>query len=754
MFDRAKNQIIHHILENPLSYLILGLLLFFTTLVGLKNFRSNFTPRIWFGPESQYIKNVDIFEKTFGSDQFIALGMQHSNGINNQRSFEIIKELSDRLWLLPDIVRVESLSTYNYITSKEGEIIIEPLISSELSVEEMNKRIDSSKEIDDFFISTDRKLTIFQLQIKPYFDQTPDYTKIMKELVNVTKPYINEGYKFQELGSAAVTYAFRSTARNDNRQIIPVLFIIILVMLGFYFKSFNGVMIPFTVSIVTIGSTLGLMGIFNYSFNSILGAIPGIILAICLADTVHLITTFSLRLATGESIKESLKYSMNKNFLATILTSVTTALSFFTIANTELVPLHDLGILSGIGCILAWVYTYLFLPPIILLFPKKFNKSLKEDDGGSRFSLNKWPAFIIKFKNPIIVIFSMISILAVWASFYNEVNSDPVNYFSDKTKLRRDFDFVKKHIKGIRSVDFVIDSGEVDGVKNPDFLNRVDQFFVELLKDKEIIQINSLLDAIKKVNAQIEGEGKENIPQTREQVASVLLLYQMGLPASLGIENQMSVDGKQLRLRIKWSAETTRDAIRKENDIVSVAKKFNLNAYSGGYFPIYTKMNDKVVESFFKSMATAILLVSLIIFLVFKDLKISILAMLPNIIPLAVGAAFMAIFDIYIDIGTSIVSAICLGIAVDDTIHFIVHFLKNKKDSGSSTSALEITFQGTGKALVMTTVLLVVGFGSFIFADFLPNRYFGFLCALVLSFALLTDLLFLPAIMIGKEEAK
>lgn len=754
MYDHIKNKIIQYILENPLSCLAFGLFLFFSSLIGLKNFKSNFTPRIWFGPESQYIKNVDLFEKTFGSDQFIALGMHRSNGVNDQRSFEIIKELSDRLWFLPDIVRVESLSTYNYITSKEGEIIIEPLILPELSVDEINKRIDSSKELDDFFISTDRKLTIFQLQIKPYFDQTPDYTKIMRELVNVTKPYLAEGFQFQELGSAAVTYAFRSTARNDNRQIIPVLFIIILVMLGFYFKSINGVMIPFIVSIVTIGSTLGLMGVFNYSFNSILGAIPGIILAICLADTIHLITTFCLRLDTGESIKDSLKYSMNKNFLATILTSVTTALSFFTIANTELVPIHDLGILSGIGCILAWIYTYLFLPPMILLFPKKFNRPLKEEESNHRFSLKKWPSFIIRFKRPIIIVFSVISILAIWASFYNEVNSDPVNYFSNKTKLRKDFDFVKKHIKGIRSVDFVIDSGEIDGVKNPDFLKRVDQFIIELLSDKEIIQINSLLDAIKKVNAQIEGEGEEVIPKNREQVAAVLLLYQMGLPASLGIENQMSVDGKQLRLRIKWSAETTRDAIRKENDILRVAKKYNLNAYSGGYFPIYTKMNDKVVESFFKSMATAIFLVSLIIFLVFKDFKISLLAMLPNVIPLAVGAAFMAIFDIYIDIGTSIVSAICLGIAVDDTIHFIVHFLKNKKESGSSEGALIVTFQGTGKALVMTTVLLVLGFGSFIFADFLPNRYFGFLCALVLSFALITDLLFLPAIMIERKSRK
>jgi hypothetical protein len=121
--------------------------------------------------------------------------------------------------------------------------------------------------------------------------------------------------------------------------------------------------------------------------------------------------------------------------------------------------------------------------------------------------------------------------------------------------------------------------------------------------------------------------------------------------------------------------------------------------------------------------------------------------MLPNILPLFFGAAYMAVNGIYIDIGTSIVAAICLGIAVDDTIHFVTHYVQNKKQLGSTAKALDLTFHSTGKALILTTSLLVVGFGSFVMADFLPNHYFGILCAIVLTFALLTDLLFLPALL-------
>jgi uncharacterized protein len=753
VFNKIRNSFSHWIVDHPYLSLFTGVILCLSLGIGLKNFKANFTSRIWFGPETEYIKRVDAFEKNFGSDQFIALGMFHKDTVLTQKAIDINRELTEQLWLLPDVIRVESLASYNYIQTKDDEILIEPLIDEETTPAQVKYRVDNSKELDDFFISQNRKLVFFHLQIKPFFNTTPDYSKLMHKLDIVLEPYKKRGMKFLNIGSATITYAFRSTAKEDNQKILPMLFIIVLIMLAFYFKSINGVLIPIFVSLSTIGATLGLMGHLGYTFNSILGAIPGVILAICLADTVHLLTTYAGKIADGVTRKEALLYSMDKNFLATILTSVTTSISFFTIAYTELVPIHDLGVLSGVGCLLAWIFTYFFLPSMILLLPRSFNRAFSVEEKAGFLSLAAWPAFIIKRRLPIIVVFSTISIAAIWMSFYNEVNSDPVSYFSKETALRKDFEFLKKHIKGIRTVDFVIDSGVTGGAKSPEFLNKVDHFMKELLVDPEIIQINSILDAIKKVNKQIENTQKESIPESAKKVAEVLLLYQMGLPASLGIQNQLSADNRSLRIRVKWNLESTKAAVAKEQFVYKVAKNYGLDVYAGGYFPIYTQMNNKVVDSFFKSMSMAILLVSLILFIIFRDFKIALLAMLPNVLPLTLGAAYTAIFGIYIDIGTSIVSAICLGIAVDDTIHFIVHFLKNKQATGDSHKALELTFEGTGRALVMTTLLLVVGFGSFIFADFLPNRNFGFLCALVLTFALLTDLLFLPAIMVSKSKS-
>ena len=156
-------------------------------------------------------------------------------------------------------------------------------------------------------------------------------------------------------------------------------------------------------------------------------------------------------------------------------------------------------------------------------------------------------------------------------------------------------------------------------------------------------------------------------------------------------------------------------------------------------------------------MAMAIGLVSLLLLFVFKDFFLAMLAMFPNVIPLTMGAAVMALFGVYIDIGTSIVCSVCLGIAVDDTIHFVSSYKNYRKSGLDAYGAVIETFSITGKALVSTTLLLVVGFGVFIFADFVPNRNFGIFCSIILFYALLTDLLFLPALILkfdSKREDK
>jgi predicted RND superfamily exporter protein len=756
-FEQFRERFIERILKYPKTFIFVGFFYSIVFAIGVFNATTDFTPRVWFSPDSKEIKNLDLFEKRFGGDQFISVGVYNDgNKVATHDFLDLVLKLTDELQYLDEVIRVDSISNFNYISTEMDDITITPLFEEGFDPKQVQSRFDEIEELKNNILSQNEQFTIIYARLAPLFEKSPNYTDIINDLEVRLKPYEKEGFRFVKLGNVSVTQAFRHISYVDNITILPLVFLCIIILLFIFYRSLLAVAVPIIISVLTIGGTLGLVGYFGIVFNSILAAVPAIILAICLADTVHIMTSYFQKVSQGMQREEAMRFAMHKNFLATILTSITTSISFFTIASSELMPIKDLGILSGIGCILAWINTYFFLAPFFLTLPEKWSKVLFMHKEAKTAEASRFANFIMKAKFPIIIIFVIISGTSVYLGSKNEVNSDPIQYFADESTLKKDYVFTKSFFEGLRGIDVVIDSGVTDGAKDPVFLNKVQSLINTLMKDPTVFKVTSILDPIKKMNQELN-QGKaeyKRIPDTKNQVAEALFLYTLGLPASGGIDNQVTVDYRYLKLHVRWSLETTKEAMAKEDEIHALAKSLGLESHTGGFFPLYTQVNNLVVDSFFRSMSMAVLFVSVIIFLFFREIGLSFLAMLPNVIPLALGAGVMYFMGIYLDIGTSIVAAICLGIAVDDTIHFVTHYAVNRRQSGDTLYALNETYRSTGQALILTTILLVVGFGMFVFSEFLPNRYFGILCAIILSMALVTDLLFLPAILASFYKKK
>jgi predicted RND superfamily exporter protein len=749
-FNNLKHKFIDILVNRPKQSLMICIVFFLLYIIGLFSIESDFTPRIWFKADSPQIQELDDFEKRFGGDQNLAIGFYSKDELLSKKVLSELQDITEDVWLLPNVIRVDSITNFNHVkNSGIDDIEISPLIENLENIEEIKKNIRSLDELKNNLISSDYKFVIIFAQLKPIFNKSPDYTKVMNKFEALKEKYQTDDNRFIALGNVAVTYAFREISKSDNIKMLPIMFLLIFVILILTFRSVSGVLAPLVISFFTIVSTFGIMGHFGMTFNSILAAIPGILVAICLADTIHILSAFYHEYEEGQPRPQALSNALKDNFLATILTSITTGISFFTISFSELLPINTLGILAGLGTLLAWLNSFLILPFMMLSLPERWIKR-KKKKSRLRFKDGKsFSRFIWNFKYVIVLAFLGLSIFSFYKALDNEVNSDPIKYFDTDTKIKKDYSFTKKFLPGIRGIEVVLDSGSPDGIKDPVFLQKVDTLINDLLIDPEMIQVNSLIETLKRVNMQLNGGGKEfnTLPNSREMIAEALVLYTMGLPPNQGIENSVSLDNRYLKLRIKWTMENTTEALIKDKWIHDKAKEYGLKSKTGGFFPIYAQVNSMVVDSFFKSMSMAIILVSLIILIVFRNLFLSLISMLPNVIPLTFGAAYMAMNQIYVDIGTSIVAAICLGIAVDDTIHFVTHFVQNKKRFGTTQEALDKTFRSTGRALILTTILLVVGFGSFVMADFLPNHYFGILCAIVLTLALLTDLLLLPALL-------
>ncbi len=757
------------IVNRPKTFLTIFLLIILGFSIGLSRIEGKFSARIWFDDDHPNILKLNKFERMFGSDEAIAIGISQKKGIFNKSTLKTIESITDDLWQVADIMRVESLTNFNDIDSKEDDINIGPFLAEDFEFTDENlvklkHRALKDLTIPDFYLSKDQDYSLIYGFIRPFHKGTQTYQKVTEDVRKLIEKYKDvQGLEFFIVGEVPSNHAFKEISDRDNEKIVPIMMFFIVGLLFYIFRSFSSVVLPLVLATVTICSSLGYLGLSGISFNNLLAAIPGILLAICLADALHILFTFFHFRSEGFLTKKAVTYSLAKNFKPTALTTISTAISFFSISITDIAPVRDLGVVAGIGTILAWFFSYLLIGPALsLLAPSLDKKELKApriisfESPDGELSHNPFVIWIDKFKRPIIFIFSLMIITSGIIALQNEVNSDPIKYFDKNLPFRKSYDFTSKKMDGLKGIELVIDSGVEEGAKNPKFLKGVEAYIKHILDHDEIVRVKSFIDIVRKLNEALNGGDKSfyKIPDTQAAVAETLLLYTMGLPEGMDLNNQLSLDNRVIRLRLVWSTETSKESEIMVNWLLDQGKKFNLEIETGGTVPIYNSINSKVVTTFFSSMAMALCFVSLLLLFIFRDIKLSLLSMLPNVIPLIFSACIMKLMGNYIDIGTSIVYAVCLGIAVDDTIHFIVNYKTYRNYGHSAIESIGMTFKITGRALVCTTLLLVVGFGVFVFSEFIPNRNFGVLCSITLFLALVTDLLFLPALLLEIDRGE
>jgi len=254
------------------------------------------------------------------------------------------------------------LVNYQTIAADEDSIQVTPLITdiNQFNILELENKIkDNSADIYDYLISNDQKLALIHAKLKPAFDSEHSFSEIQKEALNICQVIESKfQLKCTLLGSVPMTDAFREISARDSKIIIPLMALLIFLTLIFFLRSSFQASIIISVAILTVMSTFGLLGLMNITYNNIISAMPGVLLAVCIADGLHIFTTYNSHFYSMGAYA-ALNNSLSKNLTPTILTSITTAIGFVTLTSSELLPIRNLAILCASGSCIAWLYTYL-----------------------------------------------------------------------------------------------------------------------------------------------------------------------------------------------------------------------------------------------------------------------------------------------------------------------------------------------------------------------------------------------------------
>ena len=232
-------------------------------------------------------------------------------------------------------------------------------------------------------------------------------------------------------------------------------------------------------------------------------------------------------------------------------------------------------------------------------------------------------------------------------------------------------------------------------------------------------------------------------------MAQLLLLYSMNLPRSAGLGDRLSVPEDALRVTTRWRIHRSDAFLEAVENLLAEAERNGLRASATGKVFLYQQLNPAVVHTFLTSNGLAIAGISMLLLLYFRSWRVGLLAMVPNLFPLLVGAAAFWLLGRPLDVGGVVVFGAALGIAVDDTIHFVTHYTRLRREGRTPVDSVAEIHAHVAPALLTTTAILVAAFASFVGSEFVPNVYFGIVVGIVLVTALIADLVLLLAILMA-----
>ena len=731
-------------------------LLTFAFAYQLKNIAFEGSYRIWFDKDSKILQDYDKFRQVFGNDDAVTISFRKEEGVFNVNTLSMIDRITQALWKTKHIARVDSLTNYQYVhasTEDPDDVLVEDFINMEklstMSREDFKNReriVLGEELILERMISKDLKTTMIVARMTPKASDVPGIETILKQAVlKILEPEIKKGdTKFYLNGGPIINSAFIEIAQHDMGTFTPLVLLIVMLLLLAILRRPSAMIMSMMVVIFTFLIVLAMQTLLGFKLNNFTANMPVFIVAIGIADAMHLLWIYIIGRKAGKDNYEAIHYTVNKNFLAILFTSLTTSVGFASLGISNVVPIKTLGIATANAALLAFVLTILFVPALLAILNLNIKEVAHEHHRSSRFSL--WYAkYIINHDKMILLATVALFIATALGITQVKVDSNTVRYFDEKVPFREAVNFVQKNITGPMAYEVIVDTKQKGEINNPDFMHAVERFTKEYkAKYSDIRHVSSLVDVIKNFNKVMNHS--ETVPNSRELIAQYLLLYTFSIPKGMEINDKVDVSEQYFRITATANIVNTSLDLEMIKWAENWWKQTPYTAQVNGQTSMFAHMQEDVTATLINSILLALLAVTLVMMLIFKNLKLLPLIIAPNILPIVLVVGVMGWLHIDIDIGVAMAGAIIIGVAVDDTIHFLVKYFEARKRGDSLEASLAYVMQYAGAAIIFTTIILISAFLIFVFSQFSPNYHFGLVTAAALLFAVIADLLLLPAI--------
>ena len=750
-------------IEHPKWVLVSVLLAVILTTLGMKNlyFRGDYA--IFFDGTNPQLQAFDEIEATFNKTDNLSLVIAPQSGdIFTYRHLSLIQKMTTDAWQIPFSSRVDSIANYQHTSAVEDDMLVEDLLLAEHPLHP--ERIAAVKEIAvneprlrNSLISANGDVAVVNITMQlPAGDKTENIA-VISAYVDTALAEYRAHYPevdFHTAGVIALNSSFSQAAQKDSSTLVPLMFLVILAVLSVLIRSVVGVLATLLVIISTITATLGFAGWGGMFLSVATANVPTLVMTLAVADCVHVIATFRQTLQQqGVTKLDAVLHSMKLNYKALFITSVTTSLGFLMMNASDSPVLRDMGNLAALGVMIAFVLSITLLPALLVLLPAKVKQVSQQK---SSIVMDGLANFVIHRYKLILPSFAVIALGAGLLIGQNKINDDSIRYFDTSNAFRQAADFMEQTISGMTTISIAIKTNESQGVSNPVLINVLGDFTQWLRQQPETDHVASLSDTYRRLNMNMHGDDPAyyRLPQSPELAAQYLLLYEMSLPYGLDLNNEVNIDKSSVKVQLTIDNLGSQELVELEQRIYDWfsqhAPQYDVIASSPSL--MFAHIGEVNMDSMLKSLPVSLVLISALLIFALRSVRLGMISLLPNLIPAILGFGCWALISGEINLGLSVVISLTLGIVVDDTVHFLSKYQYARRKGNNTEEAIRYAFNTVGRALAVTTLVLVAGFMVLASSSFRLNADMGQLSAIIIIFALVVDFLLLPAALLWLDR--
>jgi len=601
--------------------------------------------------------------------------------------------------------------------------------------------------------------------VRTDFMSEADSARVHFALVDLVNRHAAPTFQLRVAGSPALAAELNSLMFSDLAIMFSLAIFFIIAIMAWQFRHVLGVVGPLVVVVLALGWTFGLMGLAGVPMTMVTNILPAFLICASIGDSVHVISVYRDARLHGRANNDAIAHAVAVTGMPVMFTTLTTFAGLISFRGATLGAVRDMGTFGAFGVLLALVLTLLVVPVVLSFNTKSLlgRTEAKEHDRISGFLA--WCSRLSattsggssRRRTMVLAAAGGLLALSVWGGSMIRLYHDPVTWLPAAAPARVAIEDVNEHIGGTSNIALLVGApsgGSLRNVESLELMARLEAFIRDFRHPDDNARIvgnaTSLVDVVRESWRAFHDmdEAYYRLPDDDRGVADMLTVFESRGPHDL--KRLVTVDYRTalMTLRVKqldaWSYKPLTEHIDKGIKEI-VGDKLDVRV-TGTVFNLFSVVSQ-LLQNLLVSFGLAFGVITILLLLVLRNLKLGLISMIPNVFPIANVIGLMGFVGIPIDFGTLLIASIALGIAVDDTIHFFFHYREAFTGTANVEESLAHAFRHSGRAMVSTSIILIGGFFVYTAASMVNLQRFGLLIATSVLFALLYDLIVAPALL-------